>query len=186
MGQGNHNQPIEIPSVLMKRFLFFLTSVTSLVGSGCLPPVPVTQTKYVTNQVIRVDSAGVGVELKEQLVPTGDTRLCLGIDTTAYIIKRNANDIHASVRPRRITDTSYAKTIDRLPAHMDTTAIVLRVWAEAGEGTQVELPPDGGSGAIWKCFSARALRSETAYQSVRIQSSKPLLVEGVVWKINLR
>ena len=167
----------------------FEWSLRGALGTICactLLPSPDVSVKTLRSGSLAVDSTGVVFEVRPGIRGDSHPTLCMNLDTLYYVVLPRAEAFHSLP----LTDTTvYARNAARQP-------IALRAVLESSNGEQVVSTGGGyspgngmdtpdnqrhltGPGGVAVCLVWNSLRPAVRYGTVRLQSTRPVIVHDL-------
>jgi len=156
-----------------------------------LLPSPEITVKTLRSGSLAVDSAGVVFNVRSAGTDASHPSLCMILDTLHYVFHPRPDKLH----PLELTDTTV---YPRDPGTQNTTPIALRAVLEGTNGEFVVSSGGGynpgigmgtaydrmhllGQEGIVVCLDWNALRPGATYVKVRLQSTRPIVVNDLTW-----
>ena len=171
---------------------WFVRAAVGCVSAACaLLPSPDITVKTLRSGPLAVDSAGVVFNVRSAGTDASHPSLCMILDTLHYVFHPRPDKLH----PLPLTDTTvYPRDADTQTA----TPIALRAVLEGTNGEFVVSSGGGynpgigmgtaydrmhllGQEGIVVCLDWNALRPGATYVKVRLQSTRPIVVNDLTW-----
>jgi hypothetical protein len=171
---------------------WFLRAALGCVGAACaLFPDPDITVKTLRSGSLAVDSAGVAFTLRSGVTDARQPGLCMILDTLHYVFRPHGDKLH----PLTLTDTTV---YPRQAGTQTITPIALSAVLEGSNGEFVvssggRYGPGNGMETPYNrthlldeegmevCLVWHTLRPGVTYVKLRLQSTRPIVVNELTW-----